>query len=159
MIEFATKLEERLNSILVPIVGVGSDPTFYVKTWDDHLHDEAVENMPFIVITTRTAEKSGESEIGSKYDLTMYTVHIYYLDIDASHSVGKKRRSNILSRVRKVLMEDRRLGNLLVTELATQTTEYVYDTTISAVLFDESGQEEYYTFISELYLNVYTAAN
>lgn len=158
MIEFSTELETRVKDILVANTGVGTDPDNYVKTWDDHLHDETVDNMPYVVITTRTAEKAGESEIGSKYDLYTYTVHIYYLDIQTVYATGKLKRSNILSRMKKSLESNRRLNNLQSID-PDGVREYVYDANISAVLFDSSGQEEYYSFVSELYLNVYTATS
>lgn len=155
MIGFRTNLQDRIESILNTAVGPGSDPTHTVISFDSYLHDVSLEDTPFVVVNVRTAEKAGESEIGAKYDLYMWTVHIYYIDMHSVYEEGETKRNNILSRIEKVLEEKRRLDNL--TSTVGGATEYVYDSSISAILFDSSGHDQYYSFISELYLNVYTA--
>lgn len=149
MIDFRTHLQNRC--IQIATTSVATD----VKTFDNHLHDVELTQMPFMVVNVRTAEKSGESEIGVNYDLYMWTVHFYYLDIAEVYNTGDQRRNTVMSKLEKSLEEDRRLGGLDVT--VNGKREYVFDSSISAALFDSSGQEEYYSFVSELYLNVYTA--
>lgn len=161
MIDFRTHLQNKILDLSKEIVGVGTDATNYVRTFDDHLHDFNLDftpnPWPFIVVNVRTAERSGDSEIGLAYDLYMWTVHIYYIDLVQTYSQGDQRRNFILSKLVKYLEENRRLENFEV--MVNGKREYVYDSTISAVLFDSSGQEEEYSFVSELYLQVYTAKN
>lgn len=150
MIQFRKELKARLLQ-LIP-TWVGSD----VRTFDDYLHDVERNQLPYITVHVRTAEKAAASEIGTDYDLRMWTIHIYYLDIHKEHELGDELRDKVLGTITKKLEENRRLDNLEVIDPDSHR-EYVYDSSISAVLFDESGQEEEYTFVSELYLNVYTA--
>lgn len=159
MLEFSEKLETHVKSLLTTWVGPGSDTIYFVKYFDDHLHDVEETQLPFVVVTLRTAEASGrsEQEIGVPYDLGEYTIHIYYLDTTADYAAGKKRRSFIMSKIEKLLEENRRLQNFEVA--VDNSREYVWDSRISSVLFDYSGQEEYHSFVSELYLSVDTAKN
>lgn len=150
MIEFRSELRDKLIELLTS--WVGSD----VVTFDNYLHDVEHDQVPYVVVNVRTAERAAAAEIGNDYDLKMWTVHIYYLDIAEVHSEGEDKRNRVLGTIDKKLEENRRLNNLEVTTVDGHR-EYVYDSSISAVLFDESGQDEYYSFISELYLNVYTA--
>lgn len=156
MLNFRTHLQDNITTIVRAAVGSGTDPTDYVRTFDSYLHDIDIIDNPFVVINVRTAEKASQSEIGNTYDLYMWTVHIYYIDITDTYASGDNRRNLILSKIEKTLEENRRLGNLEVIDTSGHR-EYVYDSSISAILFDQSGQEEYYTWVSELYLNVYTA--
>lgn len=164
MITFRTVLEDKLLAIAQAQVGVGTDSTDFVRTFDNHIHDfnldYAPNPWPFVVVNVRTAEHAGGaqgSEIGTPYDLYEWTVHIYYIDIVKDYNTGDMRRDKILGKLVKALEENRRLDNL--ESVYSGTREYVYDSTISAVVFDSSGQEEEYSFQSELYLTVYTAKN
>lgn len=156
MIDFRTKLEDKISTLVTTWVGPSSGITAPVVTFDDHLHDVELNQFPYVVINVRTAEKAEAGEIGNTYDLFMWTIHIYYLDLVATYSTGKTRRDHILSIIEKNLEKNRYLDHLQSTD-PDGAREYVYDSSISAILFDSSGQEEYYSFVSELYLNVYTA--
>ena len=161
MIEFRTALEDRLMSIITTTVGTGTDPTHFVRTVDNHIHDFNLtftpNPWPFMVVAIRSVEQSGQSEVGVPYDLYMWTVHLYYISLDANFNTGDEKRNFILGKLVKKLEEDRFLGGLSSTSGGKR--ERVYDSTISAVLFDFAGQEEEYSFQSELYLNVYTQRN
>lgn len=152
MIEFRTHLQKRVMDIAKDIL------TTEVKTYDDHLHDlDDLAHFPFLVVNVRTAEKSGDSEIGTGgVQLWNWTVHIYYLDINADYKTADERRNNILSRLELEFEKNKKLNHLDVS-VEGIGREYVWNTSISAVLFDYSGQEEYHSFVSELYLNVETA--
>lgn len=155
MIDFAEQLEDRVRAIVTTAVGNVADAPDYVKTFSDHLYDVEIQNLPFVVVTTRSNELE-DQEVGTQFDNRLWTVHIYYLDITTTYEEGKNRRSKLLSKIERALNTDRRLGNLEVVD-GLGYREYVFDSKISSVLFDASGQEEYYSFVSELYLNVYTA--
>lgn len=155
MIEFRTDLENKLTDLISGWVGPSSTLTEKVKTFSDHIDDVSYENFPYVVINVRTMENS-DSEIGNQYDLTVWEVHIYYMDISTTYTPGKERRNLITGVIAKNLQKDRFLGQLEATDGA-GTTMYVYDSKITSAIFDSSGQEEDYSFVTELYLQVYTA--
>lgn len=162
MIEFREKLQKDLQDKLITWTGENSGLTDYVKTFDDHLHgfdtEETPDPFPFIVVNVRSAESKQEGEIGVTYDLWSWLVHIYYIDSRDDYREGDNARNTIMGTIVKKLEEDRRLGGFF-TKDTDGHKEYVFDSKIDAVLFDVSGSEEYFTFVSELYLNVFTAKN
>lgn len=155
MIDFSLELEQRVSDLIFAAVGPAADAP-NVITFDDHLHDVDRSQLPFIVVTTRSAEEGAVQEIGSNWGPKTYTVHVYYLDIADTYAEGKLRRANILSRVRKALEPQFNLGNMESVD-DDGTREYVFDSGITTILFDSSGQDQYYSFVSELYLEVQTA--
>lgn len=161
MIEFSERLEERIREVVDAVAG-SSTPAPYIKSYGDHAADVPYDQMPHMMVIVRTDEKESSGEIGNEgYDLWRWTVHLYYLDIETSddpnaYKTAKQRRSNIMSRVTKGLERNKRLNNLEVID-SDGAREYVYDSEISAVLFDSSGQPGDYSFVTELYLNVFTA--
>lgn len=161
MIDFSEKLEEYLQQKVIDWVGSGSTLTNPVVTVDDHLHgfnEVDPDPFPFVVVSVRQAESQAESEIGVSYDLWSWTVHFYYIDSRSDYITGKSMRKTVIGTLIKQLEKDRRIGGFDSVD-DDGAREYVYDSKIDAVLFDVSGQEEYYTFVSELYLNLYTAKN
>lgn len=157
MIEFRQELQNKLLELCETWTDKDADSTNYVATYDNHLHDVPMEETPFLVVNVRRQTKETEGEIGEKHGLSIWEVHIYYISLEEDYNVGDKKRDNILSRIEKELEEDRRLGNFTVT--GQSVTEKVYDNSITDILFDSSGQEQYYSFVSEMYLNVYTSSN
>lgn len=158
MIDFRKVLQDKCMELAQTAVGPGSDPVNYVKTFDKRLHDIEVDETPFLVVNVRTAEKAAPGEIGNGgYDLFMWTVHFYYLAVEVEDwQEGSDRRDIIFGKLEKALEENKNLNNLQSTSTDGKR-EYVYDSSITAGLFDDSGEEEYYSFVSELYFNVYTA--
>lgn len=159
MIEFSDQLEERLTDLCKTAVGEGTDATNFVKTFDNYLHDIEISDYPYIALSVRTGnENPGLGELTTQRDIWTWYVHIYYMDVqeESTYADGKKKRSNIMSRVEKQIIQDRRLGNLEVTDDESGYREYVWDTHITNVLFDYTGQEDYHVFVSEMYVEVHS---
>lgn len=154
MIDFRQTLQQKCTEIAQAAVGPASALPQKVVYFDNHLHDVEVTQMPYLVVNVRTSQPSS-SEIGQSYSVGSWTVHFYYLDIAKTYNDGEAKRDKIMGALEKALEENRLLGNCRSTALDGHS-EYVYDSRITAVLFDSSGQEEYYSFISELYLDVDT---
>lgn len=157
MIDFHKELKKHLvDSFLPSLVGVDTDLTEPAKSFSDHLYAQDLDSLPFVVVNIRSSSADQtEGEIGNPYDLTTYETHIYYLDMCDDYVEGDDRRDTILGRLEKKLKLNRKLGNFEVTDA--DSREYVYDSQISSITFDYSGQEGDYSFVSELYLTVYTA--
>lgn len=158
IIDVATALEQKITEILTRTVGVGTDPTNFVKLFDDHLHDVEITLMPFVVVTARSAEQGVERSIGQHFMPRDYIVHIYYLDLSETFPEGKARRNLIVEKMASELEQNYRLDNFSLTDPA-GNTEHVWDTDLTNILLDYSGQDEYYSFVSELYLTVHTDRN
>lgn len=156
MIEFKEALEAKLATKLPLWVGIAVDPTNGAKTFDDHVHDLEKNQFPFIVYSARQATNANSGEIGNDFDLYEWTVHFYVLDHADQWTTGKLRRDWITGKLWKELEKDRRLGNLEARDLD-GAREYVFDLKVDDVIFDTSGQQGYYTFVTELYATVFTA--
>lgn len=156
LIEFRSALRDRVQEIATATVGPGTDPTDYIKTFDSYLHDVKIEALPYMVITVRTAELNESGEMGGDFDLYRWTLHIYYLDTNPDYPTGDDRRNVIMGKLEKALELDRFLGNLRHVDDA-GNEEYVIDSRITTILFDSSGENNYHSFVSELYLEVDTA--
>ena len=163
MQEFGDKFEEYMLEWLPTLVGEGTDPTNYVVTFDDHLHgfdvEDPTEPFPFVVATMRSTTTQNQGEIGEAHDLRTWEMHIYYIDITDDYKAGKAKRSNIMSTIQMYIETNMTFGGFRVTSTLEDhnATEYVYDTTVSTIMYDYSGQEDYHTFTSEMYLTIYTA--
>lgn len=154
---FRKALQDKVLSICQLAVG---DPsaTNYVRTFDKYLHDLPTQNFPYVVANVRQAQRTGSGEMGTYNDMYEWAVHIYYLDIETTegnYSVAEARRDEIVQKIVTAFEGNPRLDNL--TDIATPMRYVVYDSNWESVLFDSSGQEGYYTFVSELYLSVDTA--
>lgn len=158
MIDFTDKLNDHLVTLAGTWVGAGTDPNgnYITKTIDDHLHDVAITNTPYLAIVVKDFEQSSAGEIGVDHDLYEYNVHLYYIAMNTVYNTGKVARSTILSRLVKNLEMNKRLNNFQVVD--TQGgREYVFDLNVTAGNFDYIGQDQYHSFTSELYITVYTA--
>lgn len=166
MIGFKQALETRLLDVCKAALGSSSGLTPYVKTFDDHLRDLPLADFPFVVAFALTKEKeSGEI---AKYNNWIWHCQIYYLDTTQGAETwddGKDRRDKIMGALEKALE-----GNHYLTDAADTlpplretdsdgSVEYTMQAEITSITFDQSGQEGYYTFVSELYLDVHTAKN
>lgn len=155
MVLFRKTLQEYLEAKCQEWVGAD------VKTFDDHLHafdlEVDPEPFPFVVVNVRLNEKEEPGEMGTDHDLRTWTVHIYYIDANLpDYAEGQDRRDKVLGTLERELEKDRRLGGLSYTD-DKGIREYVFDSDVKLISFDSSGQEEYYTFVSELHMLVYTA--
>jgi hypothetical protein len=137
-------------------VGPGSGLSSFAKTFDSHLYNQEISQLPFIVVNVRSAERqNSEDEIGDPHGLFIYEVHIYYLDMDESWDFGDTRRNYIVGNIEKRQERDVRFGGFQSVD--EDCREYVYDSEMTSVTFDSSGQEGDYSFVTELYLRVFTA--
>lgn len=156
MINFSAELEAQITSTMQVEVGVGgSDPTNAVVTFTDRLQDFDLTQFPALVIFVRQGERVGE-DINAPQGMRDYTVHMYYLDLVKDWALGKAKRSNIMSRIEKTVNKDTRF-NAFQSVDPDGTREYVWNSEITSFNFDSSGQEEYYSFVGEMYLTVHTA--
>lgn len=126
-----------------------------VKTFDKYLHDIALDQFPYIATTVRQAERHGPGEIGTTNQMYDWTVHLYYLDTTTTYDVGEARRDDVVNRLVSAFEKSPRLNNLA--DVSSPVHFTVYNSYWEAILFDSSGQDGYYTFVSELYLTVETA--
>lgn len=162
MIEFRSALRKRINDLVVPVVGVGSDPTEFVRTFDKRLKDVDVAALPFLVINVRMMEKLLPGEIGNPFQKYTWTVHIYYLDMETNadhYDIADERRDHIIAKVEKALEEARLLqigGDILQSVDTDGHREVVYDSSIQTIIFDESGDDSHQSFTCELHFEVYT---
>lgn len=124
-----------------------------IKTYDKKLVDQPLENYPYLVVNVRSKDQH-PGEIGTLKELWAWEVQIYYLDIVDDYDTGEERRDDIVDKLETALELNYRLNSLTVTLNTAGNTERVYDSNFSSILFDSSGQEEYYTFVSELHLTV-----
>lgn len=157
MIKFRTVLQDKLKDELLPAwVGPTAGLEASAKTFDKRLYTVDYALLPFVVVNVRRGIKhEDEEEIGNPHGLYEYEVHIYYVDHDTDYDLGDARRDLLVGQLEKMIERNVRLGNCEAID--TDSREYVFDTDISSVTFDSSGQEEDYTFVTELYLRVFTA--
>lgn len=154
MIEFRKNLRERLVAKVTEYVGPAT-PEPNVKLIDQYLHAVETYQLPFVVTYVRQIQNESEGEIGTPFTQDIWEVHIYYLDKNADRIAGEDKMDNIIGDLVKKIKKDRYLGHLNAVDTEGNET-YVYDTKVTSVLFDSSGQEGDYSFVSEVYLNVYT---
>jgi hypothetical protein len=154
MISFRKHLRDRLVELLTTWVGPATALP-HANLIDDHLYDVERTSLPFVVATVRRIEPAEAPEIGTGYTVDEWEAIIYYLDIQDRWADGDDIMNNIVSVIAKELQLDRRLGNLEVVDPA-GNREYVFNTRINTVLFDTSGQEGEYSFVSEIHLTVQT---
>lgn len=156
LLDVATELEARITDILTRAAGPGTDPDDYIVYFDDHLHDVEIESMPYAVVTVRSADiANNETAFSQPVSPRTWTVHIYLLQITETFAEGKRKRNAILERVYGELEQNWNLDNFEVVGAHGQR-EYVFMTEVTNLLLDYSGQDEYYSFVSELYLTVHT---
>ena len=162
---FMNALEERVVDLLKPVVGEGSDPVDYIKSWEYYLTDlnfdprNYTQHFPFVVVSSRGLEQMNPGEMGTRMEINNWNVHIYYIDVVKEYEEGRQRRAKLVHLIQKTLELEPRLGELAVTAPNDSITTKVYDSNFSSIQFDSSGQEGYYSFVSELYLNVGTSKN
>lgn len=163
MIQFRTKLEATLRDKLEEWVGVGSDASDYVHTFDDYLHpfdlDITPDPFPFLVYTVRGWNESGRSdgEIGNPHDLREWDAHIYYVDTRLDREEGKTKRNKIMGIIEKELELSR--PNFFGFEAidGNGKREYIWDVRLTNGVFDTAQEDEYHTFVNELYITFDTA--
>lgn len=163
LVEFSTELEEHITNVVKETVGEGTDPDNWVRSFDDHLHDFDLaytpNPWPFVVVAVRDMELSGRSEpeIGTDhaYNLHTWTAHIYYIDVVQDYATGKRKRDNIMGRISRIFERDPRIMNFEVSDELGR--EYVWDSRITNLVRDQSGQETEYAFVCEMYVSIDTA--
>lgn len=128
---------------------------YKIKTTATHLADRPIEDMPHVVCFVRQKDL-GSKEMGTIRELWSWQIQIYYLDIVEDYSVGELRRDKITDLMEVALSDNFRLNNALALIDLQNKSERVYDSDFSSVIYDSSGQDGYYTFVSELYLRVDT---
>lgn len=156
LMDTATQLEQRITDIITRVAGVGTDPDYYIKTFDFHLRDFEVTDAPFCVVTVRSAVQSAwPSALGQDIGPRDWTVHIYLLDVIGTFEEGKSRRNAIIDRIWGEVSKN---WNLDAFEIVSShgKREYVVLSEPTNLLLDYSGQDEYYSFVSELYMTVHT---
>lgn len=119
---------------------------------------QPLEDFPCIMVAI--TNKSWEmSEIGPGRDEIHYKVSIYYLDVitDENFETGEDRRDEIMHQLEKRLEIDFNLGGFRHQATVDETMEIMYDAQLENTLFEVSGQEDYYTFVSEIMYTVKTA--
>lgn len=158
MIEFRDALTAKLLDVAQSVTGQDSGATNPVVSFDDHLYSKDISELPFIVVNVRSWDEPEDGvEIGNPHGLKIWTVHIYYLDMTETWNEGAARRNVNVAALKKALDRNKRLDGLETID-DDGTREYVYDSKFTSATFDTSGQEGEYSFVTELYLNVYTAA-
>lgn len=153
-------LQDACLKIINDAVGpAATNVPYRIKTSDVFLKDRPIEDMPHVVVFCRQKELDMK-EMGSIRELWTWQIHIYYLDIVEDFSVGEERRDKISDLLEVALSDNFTLSNALA-ELDPEgkATERVYNTDFGTVAFDSSGQDGYYTFVTEFYLTVFTQRN
>ena len=152
-------LQNACLKIINDAVGPSASGVPYrINTTDVHLKDRPIEDMPHVVVFVRQKDLQGK-EMGTVRELWSWQIHIYYLDIIEDYTEGEKRRDKISDIIEVALSDNFRLNNAINTIDDTGNTERVYDSDFSTVVYDSSGQDGYYTFVTEFYLRVDTQRN
>lgn len=162
-IDFKNALEARLLELAVAAVGSTSGLNPYVQTFDDHLDDIPITSMPFVVAFATTDEL--EAAEVAPYGSHKWSAMMYYLDTTQpgeTWATGKARRDLIVGTLHDIFEANKFLadstGPLSVIS-SSGVKEYVWLSQVDRVTFDGSGQEQYYTFVSEMYFSIHTAKN
>lgn len=156
MIEFRTQLQKKISELIQGWTGAASGLARPVKTFSDHIDDVPYDQFPYVVVNVRSFDTE-DGEIGTTHALKTWEVHIYYMDVTQDYVQGDETRNSIMGLISKNIEDNPRLGNLVVTD-TNGGQEYIYDSKITSGLFDSSGQEEDYSFVTELYINIFTAS-
>ena len=158
-------LEDKITELLKAAVGEGTDAEDYVKTWDVFLKDlnfdpgRYKQYFPYVVVTARQEDQIAPGEMGIRLELNNWQVHIYYIDVVKDYETGRQRRAKLVHNMQKALELAPNLNALTVTAPNDDVTSKVYDSNFTSIQFDSSGQEGYYTFVSEMYLTVNVSQN
>lgn len=163
---FRKAIQDYIITHLTSVVGPGTGDPF-VRTFDNHLdtaQKELASDFPHVVVNVRqTSVQPSKTEIGVLKEPQDWQIHIYYLDITQegeSYNDGEARRDTLVHAIQHNMQIDYNFGNLRVPVAEdVSITEYVYDSDFTDILFDSSGQQDYYYFTCELYLTVNTAKN
>ena len=162
---FVNALEESVINLLKPVIGEGTDPTDFIKSWEYYLKDlnfdrqDYKRTFPFVVVTAHSAEQMSPGEMGTRLEINNWAVHIYYIDVVMDYEDGRQRRAKLVHQIQKTLELNPRLGNLSITAPNDNIAVSVYDSNFTSIQFDSSGQEGYYVLVSEMYLSVATSKN
>lgn len=152
-------IQDKILTLLQNALDINSNADYKVRTFSRRLTDLPIAELPNIVVTVRQKSQSGPGEFGTVKELWAWEVQIYYLDISDDYDQGEMRRDKVTDDIETVLEKAYRLDGLSVTINNLGNTETVFDSNFSSVLFDSSGQDGYYTFVSELYFTVNTQRN
>lgn len=153
--EFRQALRDQVLLKMNEWIGPTASPA-YLKYTDNHLHDvDSATQMPYGIAYVRQVDMKTRAEIGTGYSLDSWLIQIYILDFDTVWVTGDNRMSDMVGRLRKRLQQNPKLGNFSLTDTEGQR-EYIYDSEVTSVTFDTSGQDGEYTFVSELFLTVQT---
>lgn len=112
---------------------------------------QPLEDFPCMMVAIN--QKTWEmSEIGPGRDELHYHVSIYYLDLitDENFEDGEDRRDEITHQLERRLEIDFNLGGFRHQASVDVTPEIMYDAQLENVLYEVSGQEDYYTFVAEI---------
>ena len=153
-------LQDACLKVINDAVGPGAKNVPYrIKTSDVHLKDRPIEDMPHVVAFVRQKDMQGK-EMGSIRELWQWQIHIYYLDIVEDYTTGEERRDKISDLIEVALSDNFTLNHALAElDPGGKAVERVYNSDFSSVLFDSSGQQDYFTFVTEFYLTVFTQRN
>lgn len=152
-------LQEKITDMMKTAVGPASSATDKIVTFDNRLRDVPITSLPFLAIIVREKDQDGAGEIGTMHELWKWRIHMYYLDIVDDYDAGEDRRDKIVDDIETVIEQSPRLENLSVTLNPQGNTESVWDSNFTNVIFDMSGQDDFYTFVCELYFDVDTQRN
>lgn len=163
IIEFRNALRDKMLEFTREWVGEASGVAHPALTIDDHLYSQDYSLLPFIAVNVRQWTKMRDSEeMGNPVsDLKEWDVQIYYLDVTKDGQTWMDAdavRNELIGILEKNIKQNRYLDNLQTTD-ADGHREYVFNTEISSASFDSSGQEGEYSFVTVLYLTVYTATD
>lgn len=151
-------LQQAAISVMNTAVGPTSAATFKVKTFETKLRDFDPAELPMVVTFVRQKDMQLK-EIGQLQELWQWQLQFYFIDLDADWTTGEERRDYITDQIESALSKSFTLNNAVQTINVAGNVERVYDSNFTSVLFDSSGQDGYYTFVSELYLSVDTQRN
>lgn len=151
-------LQQAAINVMNTAVGPTSAAAFKVKTFEIKLRDFDPAELPMVVTFVRQKDMQLK-EIGQLQELWQWQLQFYFIDLDADWPTGEERRDYITDQIESALSKSFTLNNAVQTINVAGNVERVYDSNFTSVLFDSSGQDGYYTFVSELYLSVDTQRN
>lgn len=151
--EFNTVLEQRIIDLTTTWVGPGTHLTNFVQKFDDHLEPFEASEGPVLVVAARQYGPAAMNSIGATPDEKTWQVDLYYMAIGADYTSEKKKRDYIVSKLANEFEINPMLGAL--TQVSDNGfTNAVVGSSVEAVTFDVSGQDGYYTFVTEIHLTV-----
>lgn len=117
-----------------------------------------LSDFPCLVVSVRQKGEAGPMEYGTLHELWDWTIHIYYLNITEEWDAGEELRDQTMHDLETYFESNPKLMNISGTMAATPVvTEYVFDSKIDTILYDQGGQDQYFTFSGQLYLTAHTA--